>query len=66
MNSFHEKPAFFVSCVKKTNFGARKGFPRDIILSFLRMSQKMSGFRETSITHIECRDVCADFLFEIF
>ena len=65
--SFHGKPTFFMSCVKKTNFDVKKGFSRDIFfLSFVHSGQKISIFRKTYGAHIERRDVRAKFLFRIF
>jgi hypothetical protein len=47
---------------KKIKFGAKsKVFIRHV-LSFLYRPQKVSVFRETVWTHIDCRDVCGNFV----
>ena len=42
--SFHREPTFFVSCVKKTIFGAKKGFSRVFFLSFYTCHKKCRFF----------------------
>ena len=64
MKSFHWKPIFFVSYVKKTNFDAKKDFSWDFL--FFTHTTKISVFRKTYYTHIEHQDVRTNFLFEIY
>jgi hypothetical protein len=64
--SFHEKPTYFVLCVKRQNLVLKNSFVRvNFFLSFLHKPQKKKGF-SLACTHIECWDVSAKFLFKTF
>jgi hypothetical protein len=63
---FTKKITYFVLCVKKTKFGAKKTLNETFVLSFLHKIQEISVFRKTWPVHIECRDVHVKFLFEFF
>jgi hypothetical protein len=62
---FHEEATSFVTCVKRIKFGAQKLFTRHIFYLFSR-GQKHISLLQTRCAHIECRDVHAKFLFQLF
>jgi hypothetical protein len=64
--SFHEKPIFYPSCVKKTKISARNKFSKRHFLIFFTQEQKKTGFRETWHAHIECQHVRVKVMFRIF
>ena len=49
--SFHGKSTLFVSCVKKINFGAKKGFSQDIFCLFKHVIKNIGFLRKLSCAH---------------
>ena len=49
--SFHRKPIFCVTCVKKTKFDPKNGFSWDFFLSFYARHKKCRFFKNLSCAH---------------